>query len=92
MRDDMWLMKNLFIDYATCKKQLGIKSEKKYHLALSLNELSLDAQENYCDKICWRVINDADTLHKCMSYKEILKPPGNTNIWCWEMPWFSQIL
>lgn len=91
MCDDMWLMKNLFIDYATCKKRLGTLSEKKYHSALSSNEFSWNVEENYCYKSCLRVVNDADTILECMSYSEILKLPGNTNIWCWEMPWFSQI-
>lgn len=91
MCDDMWLMKNLFIDYATCKKRLAILSEKKYHSALSSNEFSWNVQENYSKKSCLRVVNDADTILECMSYSEILKLLGKTNIWCWEMLWFSQI-
>lgn len=91
MCDDMWLMKNLFIDYATCKKRLGTISEKKYHSALSSNAFSWNVQENYCNKSCLRVVNGANTILECMSYSEILKLPDKTNIWCWEMPWFSQI-
>lgn len=81
MCDDMWLMKNLFIDYATCKKRLGTISEKKYHSALSSNEFSWNVQENYCNKSCLRVVNDADTILEFMSYSDILKLPGKTNIY-----------
>lgn len=55
--------------------------KKKYHSALSSNEFSWNVQENYCNKSCLRVVNDADTILECMSYSEILKLPGKTNIY-----------